>query len=86
MTTSAGNNAADKQLKLFVERIERLIEERQGINDDIKDVKAEAKSNGFDVRTINEVIRVRKLEPQVRQERKALLDTYLAAFGIQDDE
>jgi uncharacterized protein (UPF0335 family) len=81
-----GGNAANEQLRLFVERIERLIEERQGINDDIKDVKAEAKATGFDARTIMEVIRHRKMEPHVRQERRALLDTYLAAFGIGDDD
>lgn len=80
----AGGNAAQEQLVQFVQRIERLIEERNGINDDIRDVKAEAKANGFDTRTINEVIKVRKLDTHTRQERKALLDTYLAAFGIDD--
>jgi uncharacterized protein (UPF0335 family) len=79
-----GGNAANDQLRLFVERIEHLIEERNGINDDIRDVKAEAKANGYDARTIMEVIKHRKMEPHVRQERKALLDTYLAAFGIDD--
>ena len=79
-----GNNAENEQLRLFVERIERLQEERAGLNDDIKDVKAEAKANGFDARTIMDVIKYRKMEPHVRQERKALLDTYLAAFGIED--
>jgi len=81
----AGHNASQEQLRLYAERIERLIEERKGINDDIKDVKAEAKANGYDARTLMEVIRIRALEPHVRQERKALLDTYLAAFGIDDD-
>lgn len=81
---NAGGNAAQEQLVQFVQRIERLIEERNGINDDIRDVKAEAKATGFDTRTINEVIKVRKLDAHTRQERKALLDTYLAAFGIDD--
>lgn len=80
----AGNNASQEQLTIFVERIERLIEERGCINDDIKDIKVEAKAKGFDARTIMEVIKIRKMEPHVRQERKALLDTYLAAFGIED--
>jgi uncharacterized protein (UPF0335 family) len=80
----AGGNASQRQLIQFVERIERLIEERSGINDDIKDVKAEAKANGFDSRTMMEVIKIRKMERNVRQERRALLDTYLAAFGIDD--
>lgn len=78
----AGGNAANEQLIRFVERIERLVEERDGISDDIRDVKGEAKANGYDVRTINEVLKLRKLEPHVRQERQALLETYLAAFGI----
>jgi uncharacterized protein (UPF0335 family) len=80
----AGGNASQRQLIQVVERIERLIEERSGINDDIKDVKAEAKANGFDSRTMMEVIKIRKMERNVRQERRALLDTYLAAFGIDD--
>jgi uncharacterized protein (UPF0335 family) len=80
-----GNNASQAMLTQHVERIERLIEDRQAINDDIKDVKALAKADGFDARTIMEVIRIRKMEPHVRQERKALLDTYLAAFGIDDE-
>jgi uncharacterized protein (UPF0335 family) len=79
-----GGNAANKQLIQHVEKIERLIEDRQAINDDIKDVKALAKVDGYDARTIMEVIKLRKMEPHVRQERKALLDTYLAAFGIDD--
>lgn len=82
----AGGNAAQEQLRLFAERIERLEEEKKGIADDIRDVKAEAKATGYDVRTLNEIIKIRKLTPAVRQERKALLDTYLAAFGISDDE
>ena len=80
----AGNNASQEELTIFVQRIENLLEERASINDDIKDVKIEAKAKGFDARTIMEVIKLRKMEPQVRQERKALLDTYLAAFGIED--
>jgi uncharacterized protein (UPF0335 family) len=80
-----GNNASQAMLTQHVERIERLIEDRQAINDDIKDVKALAKADGFDARTIMEVIKIRKMDPHVRQERKALLDTYLAAFGIDDE-
>lgn len=77
------SNSADKQLILFAERIERLIEDKAAIGDDIKDVKAEAKATGYDVRTLMEIIKLRKLTPEVRQERAALLDTYLAAFGIE---
>jgi uncharacterized protein (UPF0335 family) len=81
-----GGNAAQDQLRLFVERIERLEEEKKGIADDIKDVKAEAKANGYDPRIINAVVKIRKMETQGIRSSKALLETYLAAFGIGDDE
>lgn len=83
MASNAGHNAAQDALVLFVERIERLQEEKQGIADDIKDVFAEAKSTGYDPRTMREIIKRRKLTPEVRQERDALMETYLAAFGIE---
>jgi uncharacterized protein (UPF0335 family) len=86
MTTEAGGNAAQKQLVQFVERIENLIEERQTINDDIKDVKAEAKGQGYDATTLMAVIKVRKMTAAKYQEQRSLLDTYLAAFGITDEE
>ena len=84
-----GHNASQEKLVQYVERIENLITERQGINDDIKDVKAEAKIEGFDPSIIMEAIRVRaakRKSPAKYQERKSLLETYLAAFGIDDDE
>lgn len=83
MATKAGGNAENERLILFVERIERLAEEKQGIADDMKDVFAEAKSTGYDPRTMREIIKRRKLTPEVRQERDALMETYLAAFGIE---
>ena len=73
--------AAD-ELRLLIERVERLEDEKKGIADDIKDVYLEAKSRGFDVRTMREVVKLRKLEKQVRDEREALLDTYKAALGM----
>lgn len=72
-----------EQLRLFVERIERLSEERQGIADDINDVYAEAKSTGFDAATIRRVVRLRKMEKHVRDEAAALLETYTSALGMQ---
>lgn len=80
----AGGNAAAEQLVLFVERIERLMEERASINDDIKDVKAEAKATGYDAKIIMQVIKVRAMKREAYQEQKSLLETYLAAFGIED--
>lgn len=79
---SAGNVAAD-QLRLFIERIERLEEEKQGIADDVKDVYAEAKSNGYDVKTMRSIVRLRKMERNARMEAEALLETYKAALGLE---
>ncbi len=79
---SEGNVAAE-QLRLFIERIERLEEEKKGIADDIKDVYLEAKSNGYDVKTMRAIVRLRKLESHVRQEAEALLETYKNALGIE---
>ena len=75
-------NVAADQLRLFIERIERLEEEKKGISDDIKDVYAEAKSNGYDTKTMRAVVRLRKLEAHTRQEMDALLETYRSALGL----
>lgn len=75
---------ASEELLLFIERIERLEEDKKGIADDIKDVKSEAKSRGFDVPTINAIIKLRKKSPEQRREEEALLDTYKAALGMLD--
>lgn len=72
--------AAD-QLKSFVERIERLEEEKQTIADDIKDVYAEAKGFGYDVKILREVIRIRKQDKAEREEMEAILELYLLALG-----
>ena len=76
-----GTVAAD-QLRLFIERIERLEEEKKGIADDIKDVYAEAKANGYDTKTMRRVVALRKLETHTRQEMDALLETYRQALGL----
>lgn len=73
--------AAD-QLRLFIERIERLEEEKKGIADDIKDVYNEAKSTGYDVKTMRSIVRLRKMEKHHREEAEALLETYKAALGL----
>ncbi len=70
------------QLKQFVERIERLEEEKQTIADDIKDVYAEAKSTGYDTKILKQVIRIRKQDKAEREEQEALLDLYLSALGM----
>jgi uncharacterized protein (UPF0335 family) len=76
-----GNKSAD-QLRLFIERIERLNEEKQGIADDIKDVYGEAKSTGYDTKTMRKIVALRKMESHVRQEADALLETYRSALGL----
>jgi len=75
---------ASEQLRLFVERVERLTEEKKNIADDIRDVFLEAKSQGFDTKTIKEIIKLRAMDPHERREREALLDTYKAALGMLD--
>jgi uncharacterized protein (UPF0335 family) len=74
--------AAD-QLRLFIERIERLEEEKKGIADDVKDVYLEAKSNGYDVKTMRAIVRLRRMEKNARDEADALLETYRAALGLE---
>ncbi len=73
--------AAD-QLRLFIERIERLEDEKRGIADDIKDVYAETKSNGYDTKTIREIVKLRRMEKHHRDEAEALLETYKIALGL----
>ena len=78
---SDGNVAAD-QLRLFIERIERLEEEKKGIADDFKDVYAEAKANGYDTKTMRKIVALRRLEKNARDEADALLETYRTALGL----
>ena len=78
----ADDNVAADQLRLFIERIERLEEEKKGIADDVKDVYAEAKANGYDTKTMRAVVRLRKMEKHARDEADALLETYRNALGL----
>jgi uncharacterized protein (UPF0335 family) len=73
---------AQGQLRSIVERIERLEEEKKSIAGDIKEVYAEAKGNGFDIKILRKVISLRKKDADERQEEEALLDVYLAALGM----
>ena len=76
-----GSVAAD-ELRLLIERIERLEEEKKGIADDVKDVYAEAKARGYDTKTMRTIVRLRTMETHVRQEADALLETYRTALGL----
>ena len=76
------NGVAQDQLRSFVERIERLEEEKKTITEDIKDVYAEAKGNGFGTKVLRKVISLRKQDADERQEQEAILDLYLQALGM----
>jgi uncharacterized protein (UPF0335 family) len=78
---SEGNVAAD-QLRLFIERIERLEEEKKGISDDIRDVYSEAKSQGYDPSIMRQIVRLRKMSKDDRDNFEAILDTYKSALGL----
>ena len=80
--SDASHGVARDQLRTIVERIERLEEEKKALSDDIRDVYAEAKGNGFDVKTLRQVVRLRKVEATERQEQEAMLDLYLSALGM----
>lgn len=82
MTTGHNSNATDDRLRLLIERVERLEEEKKGIADDIKDVYAEAKAVGYDAKIMRQIVRLRKMKPDDRAEMEALLDTYKAALGL----
>lgn len=74
-----------EQLRAFIERIERLEEEKKNIATDIKEVFAEAKGNGFDVKTMRSILKIRKIDDNELQEQEYLLDTYKRALGMLPD-
>ena len=80
-STRVGGVAVD-QLKSIIARIEKLEEEKSAIADDIKDVFAEAKGNGYDIKAIRQIIKLRKMDAQEREEEETILDTYLRALGM----
>jgi uncharacterized protein (UPF0335 family) len=79
---SGATGIAQGQLRSIVERIERLEEEKAALAADIKEVYAEAKGNGFDIKILRKVIRLRKVDRVEREEEEALLDVYMAALGM----
>lgn len=80
--TNTETNVAAEELRAFIERIERLEEEKKTIADDIKDVKAEAKGRGYDTRVINLIVRIRKQDPSERAEVDAITELYMNALGM----
>jgi uncharacterized protein (UPF0335 family) len=82
MTPGHNSAATDDRLRLLIERVERLEEEKKGIADDIRDVFAEAKAVGYDAKIMRQIVRLRKMKPDDRAEMEAILDTYKAALGM----
>lgn len=78
----ADSGVAAEELKQFIERIERLEEEKSGISGDIKDVFSELKGRGFDSKAIRSILRIRKQDQSERQEQEAILDLYMQALGM----
>ena len=80
--TVSSDSVAQDQIRAFVERIERMEEEKKAIADDIKEIYAEAKGNGFDTKVLRQIIRIRKQDHAERMEQEALLELYMAALGM----
>jgi uncharacterized protein (UPF0335 family) len=80
--SESSQTVAAGQLRAFIERIERLEEEKKTISEDIKEVYAEAKGTGFDTKAVRTIIRLRKKDQAERQEEEAILDLYKAALGM----
>ena len=80
-----GGHNGDDRLRLLIERVERLEEEKKGIADDIRDVYAEAKAVGYDAKIMRQLVRLRKMKPDDRAEMEMVLDTYKAALGMLAD-
>ena len=74
--------ATDDRLRLLIERVERLTEGRKGIQDDIKDVYAEAKATGYDPKAMRMVVRLRAMKPDDRREQEAIVETYKNVLGL----
>jgi uncharacterized protein (UPF0335 family) len=82
ITSETAQTVAAGQLRAFIERIERLEEDKQAIADDIKEVYAELKGNGYDTKAVRTLVRLRKKDQAERQEEEAMLDLYKAALGM----
>lgn len=80
--TVGHNVIAKDQLKAIIERIERLEEEKKTMSDDIRDIYAEAKGNGYDVKALRTIVRMRKQDPNDRAEAETILETYMNALGM----
>jgi uncharacterized protein (UPF0335 family) len=73
---------AGERLKSFIERVERLEEEKKALADDIRDVYSEARANGFEVKVMRQIVKIRKMDKDDLDEQEALLETYMRALGM----
>ena len=80
--TVSTDSVAQDQIRAFIERIERMEEEKKAIADDIKEIYAEAKGNGFDTKVLRQIVRIRKQDHAERMEQEALLELYMTALGM----
>ena len=80
--TISSDSVAQDQIRAFIERIERMEEEKKAIADDIKEIYAEAKGIGFDTKVLRQIIRIRKQDHAERMEQEALLELYMTALGM----
>ena len=82
-STASGNiNQTGERLRSFLERIERMEEEKAVLMEDIKEIFSEAKGEGFDIKTMRQILKIRKMDAADRQEAEAILETYMAALGM----
>jgi len=77
-----GHNSSEEQLRLLIERVERMEEEKKNVAEDIRDVYSEAKAVGFDPKIMRQIVRLRKMEADDRAEMEAILETYKKALGM----
>jgi hypothetical protein len=80
--SDAGHNSADDRLRLLIERVERMEEEKKGVAEDIRDVYAEAKAVGYDPKIMRKIVALRKMKPDDRREQALILETYANALGL----
>ena len=80
--TVSTDSVAQDQIRAFIERIERMEEEKKAIADDIKEIYAEAKGNGFDTKVLRQIVRIRKQDHAERMEQEALLELYMTELGM----
>jgi uncharacterized protein (UPF0335 family) len=80
--SDAGHNSADDRLRLLIERVERLEQDKKDVAEDIRDVYAEAKAVGYDAKIMRQIVKLRAMKPDDRREQQLILETYASALGL----